>query len=251
MNQEYIYINGNVVVKDENGKGKPINYQKKLDKILTKENTIELMKQELAGLELRKIKLELMQKEENQSTLKFEFRILPLLILSMSLIIPYVTSLQGDNPIFQTIFGTMHASTLLTIIMTSTVGLPLSIGFFLKGYQEYKKGQNDRKITETQIQCLEKQLEKEEKELIELQKVETKEQDLPKRFYESKINLTISENFVQNLLNTCRDCVLYQNKYTQYLQKGILEEKLKDSYKEPEIQLIKTYLEENQKVKRK
>ena len=44
MNKEYLDINGNIVVEDENGVKKPVEYRDNLDEVLIQENIIELMK---------------------------------------------------------------------------------------------------------------------------------------------------------------------------------------------------------------
>ena len=47
MNKEYIYIQGKVIVKDENGTQTSLEYYDNLDKVLIQENLIESMEDKI------------------------------------------------------------------------------------------------------------------------------------------------------------------------------------------------------------
>lgn len=49
MNKEYIYIDGKVIVEDENGNKNVMQYNDKIEEILIQENLMETMKKELTN----------------------------------------------------------------------------------------------------------------------------------------------------------------------------------------------------------
>ena len=57
MNKECIYINGNVLVEDENGRKKEMEYSDNIEEVLLQENLIEAMENESKKLTEEKEKL--------------------------------------------------------------------------------------------------------------------------------------------------------------------------------------------------
>ena len=51
MNKEYTYLDGKVIVEDENGKKRVTEYSDKLDEILVQENLIEVMENKLSEVD--------------------------------------------------------------------------------------------------------------------------------------------------------------------------------------------------------
>ena len=51
MNKEYIYINGKVIIEDEKGQKKEVDYYDNIEEILIQENVIEQIENEIEKIE--------------------------------------------------------------------------------------------------------------------------------------------------------------------------------------------------------
>lgn len=163
------------------------------------------------------------------------------------LIVPSVLAyLLGQKDVFSavtnTIFGKMKWSTLYMVTFTPFF-VPLGCLFELVDYKNYKDRKKKIRAKENQIEKLKEFLEIKKEELIKLKKDKTREHE-NREFRKEKIDNSLNENILNDLLSVSYDVGYNADKYYKYLQKGTLEKKLEKNYTEEGINFTKEYLEE-------
>lgn len=254
MNKEYTYLDGKVIVEDENGKKRVTEYSDKLDEILVQENLIEVMENRLSEVD-KKI-------QDDDSRLKKDKKgIFSPLIQSiiMTAFIPlFLKLLIGDiasmplglpGSAFEAIFGNVSISAFITVV--SGVLSTLLCGMFtLSNYSNYKELKRKLKGLGSEKKELEENLVIERQKLNELQeskqnKVET-EQFIVKKVDDKAILEGLKAYF-----RLYYDCGYNEDVYARYYMNGTLHKKLGRYYTETGIEEIESYLEENTNIKKR
>lgn len=233
MNKEYIYINGNVVVKDELGNQKPIEYSDNIDEILKKENIIEAIEN----------RLNVLRCSDNQfKKIKFKDFIPWLLIIlsSFFLIIPGYMILKSH---FEYIILSEKVISLIKgMFLFSGCTFFISIIHTIWYYVNFKitKSGNDK-----ELELLEKRLNIEKENLIKLKKDKTVTK-------ENKEFRVVKINSLEDLKKIRKYCDLYyklgilEKKYLKYYQENILTKKLSKYYNDEELKIIEDYFKEKE-----
>ena len=217
MNKECIYINGNVLVEDEHGKKKEVQYQDNIEEILYEENVIEIIENKRSELIDKKARMNLKLKKKTNNF----FRTILILSSIISAVIIPQTMISTTA-----LLGAFHVKDVMTIAL-----LIASVTFNVFDVaSERKEKENLRKETSA-ITC----------ELEFLYKQLVKELNNDKRKENIPEGLKISEITDRNLLENIKHNL---EQYYKYLENGILEEKLIDeNYTEeervPELKLKK------------
>ena len=233
MNKECIYINGNVLVEDENRKKKEVQYQDNIEEILYEENVIESIGNKRNELIYKKARINLKLKKKTNKV----FRIILILSSIISAVIIPQTMISTTA-----LLGVFHVKDVVTIAL-----LIASIAFnVFDVVSEKKEKENLRKETSAitcELEFLYKQLDKEKEKLEELNNNKTKE-NIPEGLKISKINdRDLLENIKHNLeLHYNLGYNLEQ--YYKYLEDGILEEKINEEYSQSDVDNAIEFLEE-------
>lgn len=254
MNKEYTYLDGKVIVEDENGKKRVTEYSDKLDEILVQENLIEVMENMLSEVD-KKI-------QDDDSRLKKDKKGIfsPLIqAIIMTVFIPlFLKLLIGDiasmplglpGSAFEAIFGNVSISAFITVV--SGVLSTLLCGMFtLSNYSNYKEPKRKLKGLGSEKKELEENLVIEIQKLNELQeskqnKVETEQ------FIVKKVDDKAILEGLKSYLQLYYDCGYNEDTYARYYMNGTLHKKLRKYYTETGIEEIESYLEENTDVKKR
>lgn len=167
MNKEYIYIDGKVIISDENDYKVQSEYYDNLDKVLVQENLIETMEIRLQALEKES---ELYKKYNRKHYKPIYF---PTTALMSTIGAPIVISLLTGTNLFitpvDTIFGTISQAMAISIPI-SICFLPLSAGIEFDTYIDYKNSFKKEKGINSELDFLKKQIEKEKEYLESLNK---------------------------------------------------------------------------------
>lgn len=239
MNKEYTYIDGKVIIKDENGEQKPGEYYDNLDKVLVQENVIETMEDRIKVLETESEKY----KKENKK--RFIPIIFPLFAIAPALM-PVLLFLFGDFGIFvttvETVFGVMNKALFYTILF-SFLYLPLSVVALIQEYSEHKVSRKKAKGVTSELEFLRKQLVDEKQILDELKNDKTKNNE-NEEFRVVEVNDIDKLRMLKQFLELSYNLGYNEDKYFRYYQNGELENKLKKFCNEEEIQLANDYFQE-------
>lgn len=224
MNKEYNYVEGNIIVKNENGKERVLNYQDNIDKILVKENIIEKIQYDIGVYNYA------LGVNEVTKYLKYNKNKYFLNFLLPTVIVP-------------TIFACLNAGTFFVTIGTVIAvlqGAMLTICDIAKS-KELENHINALKII---IEKDEKMLAEETKKLDELKKDNTKEinNQLKTDIQFKQSNETEMSNLSK--LQQLYYVTGYDLKYLCKLDnKGTLDEFLHNEYNDNEIQIIREIVE--------
>ncbi len=240
MNKEYTYIDGKVIVSDENGNKVPMEYYDNLDEVLIQENLIETIEDKISYLENESNSY---KKNNKKHYIPF---VLPMSILILVFGVPALYSgLNNTNAYvstINTIFGSMNEA-VFSIGLCSITVLPLVSLFELDGYKKHRERLKEEKGVNSELDFLKEQLIKEKEHLIKLQN-DKKRDNENKEFRVVEVNdLERLRNF-RSHMNLFYDLGYNGEKYYKYLQEGKLETKLSKHYTELGIGVAKEYLEE-------
>jgi len=241
MNKDYIYIDGILIVEDENFKKRIVDYTDNFEEVLKQENLIETMKSEKVDLK-KKLDKCLEKKKDCKTDIKFSFI---LYVLFNAMIYFIYIKMFGTNPILIDTprFGIIDYKILHNVFLTSIATLIFGCTS-IKEYLKYKKTIKKENAINSELEFLEKELEIEKEKLEELND--------KKNVVWPTTGIKISEvNDKELLENLKKQLEFHYNigynsqKYYKYLENGILEEKLRDkNHTEEEIQSVIEYLEE-------
>ena len=238
MNKEYTYIDGKVIVKDENGTQNPIEYYDNLDEVLIQENLIETMEKKISKLE----------KESEDYKKHNKKHYIPIIFpfgLLATLIGPAYAYWLGNTDIYvssvNTIFGTMNEAVLYSCF--STLFLPILSLLELQMYHYYKNSKKDEKGINSELEFLKQQIIIEKQKLFELEKEKTKNRE-DKRFRSVKVEDLEELKALKSCLDLYYDLGYNGEKYYKYYLQGKLDNKLGRYYNDTGIEAAKEYLEE-------
>lgn len=167
MNRQYTYIDGKVVIEDENGIQRQEEYYDNLDEALVQENVIEESEKRLKKL----------QKEISEFKDK-KYIPYPLIASFIAIVLtPLITAaFSSVNPFTEqigTIIGNMNLASFMTTIMASWLApVGLVLNYFERKKHEHRKKSNNGKKKE--VKYLQYQLGIDKKKLAELKSKRTK-----------------------------------------------------------------------------
>lgn len=230
MNKEYIYKDGKIVVIDELGKLKNIDYSDNFNEILIKENLIEQM-------ELEHEKL-IKEKKHNKN---ISFKLLTKSVFCL-LTIPVVLIL------LPLITGVVEFVSLPIIGCIGATGIPVFLTIFL--IYEYNKTDNINKGIENQIKFLESKLNIERENLTKLKREKTKEDKIILVPVSKRVDDIQELKRLREQLIVYYNCGYYQARYQKYFKKRNSRKKLLKYYNEEQIKLAEEYLSNQNKQKK-
>ena len=240
MNKEYTYFDDKVIVSDEFGNQRQIEYCDNVDKILFHENVIETMEQKIEELEKKN------QKYKKIKSNKL-FCIVPLLGgIITSLIGPLVTiSILSNQSLTTLVNNTDYSNYILSLTgMILPFGILLGLTVSTFEYMQYLKEMKKANGINAELDYLRKEIVKEKEDLIILQNNKTKHQQ--------KTHAGVVK--IDNLLWLKRELEQYYqlgydiNKYNRYYRQGKLESKLPSNIN---INLAEEYICHKKLVKKK
>lgn len=204
MNKEYRYLDGKVIVKDENDQERIVEYSNKLNEILVQENKIEIVNNKLEALNE-----ELKQNKGVIILSNLMLKSLPILLLLTSLgagIYGWVTS-PSDQLIIALYNG-------ISTLLYGSIGYGVSAIYYSIVKRIYIK-QVDK--TETEIKITEKLKEYYEKQLTNLKETQLTI-DNPKISMNEPISLVTTTNNIENTIDETVDRI-YNNSLNQNSKK--------------------------------
>lgn len=248
MNKEYIYVDGKVILKDDLGNAKQIEYCDNLNDILIQENLIETMQNKIDKL-----------KEDSTQYKKCNKKFIPFMFIIgelFSLIIPtIILYLMGGIPAITCIINTAYGPLNLNLILTCLVNIitiPTFIGIEISNFSSHKEQEKIAMSIDSELDFLKKQIDIENTNLSNLKK-EIKKNNLKSGLEIKKINDSKVIKILESNAKLYRDCGYNGKKYYKYFKKGILSKKLIDKYTVEQIEKVEEYLEQKgpQLIKKK
>lgn len=240
MNKEYTYIDGKVIIKDENGNQTPVEYYDGLDEVLVQENVVETIENEIINLEKESLDY---KKYNKRHYIPFIF---PLIALMTTIGVPAMFYWLGHSAVYintiDTIFGPMNEALLYSSVF-STLFLPLAGLMEFIMYRQHKDRLKEEKGINSELEFLNKQIIEEKEHLVELKKEKTKNES-EKQFRVVKVDDLERLKALKSWLNLYYDLGYNGEKYYDYYQKGKLDTKLGKYYNDKGIEVAKEYLEE-------
>lgn len=247
MNKEYIYLDGKVVIEDEDGNKRLTDYSDKLDEILIQENLIETMEDNLSEIEQ-----EIIDTSDTIRKKKKSFYFMPIYGIAFISFIYLLfnnftaSSFELLNMPFLKIFGyNITGGFILTAFSSITCA-----SFLLFDCLEYKK-----------LKRYSNGLTSEKDKLAECL---SREQQKLNKMNESKNNIIKSEQFfvkqvddnatldeLESYLQLYFACGYNEDIYANYYINGILQKKLGRYYSKDRLDEIESYLKESKNVKKK
>ena len=235
MNKGYTYIDGKVIISDENGNHTQTEYYDNLDQVLVHENIIEEIE--------RKIKV-LTAKNERYKPKKY----IPFYLyagVGFAALTPLILSILTGTNLYlcDTTVGLGSISDGLIINMTlGMIFLPISSLFEIVNHSGYKQNVNRGNAINSELDFLNLELAKEKKILLKLKKEKTMNNRHSK--FESKQVDDKTEMKVLDRVSELNYVLGYfGKKYYHYYEQGKLDKVLKEYYSESEIALAKEYFE--------
>lgn len=237
MNKEYIYIDGKVIVKDENGNQTPIEYYDNLDEVLVQENLIETIENQILDLENESQKL----KKENKG--RYLPKLLLLTALLLLVIMPALFTYLGNIGLVSTsiLFGINKG--VLTSYLLSIVFLPIAALLDFTVYSNRKKSIKEEKGINSLLEFLKNRIVIEKENLVKLKQEKSREKE-NKEFRVVKVNDLEMLKIFRNNMELYFDLGYNGNKYYKYYQQNKLDAKLDKYYNDKGIEIAKKYLEE-------
>lgn len=235
MNKEYTYIDGKVIISDENDNKTQSEYYDNLDEVLVQENLIEFMEGKIHSLEKES------QLYKKNNVRRYIPVALPMTLL-LSTIGPSLLINNAFNTYVDTIFGTMNLALAAGIPITLSL-LPIGVGTELILYNEYKNSLKREKGINSELVFLKEQIVKEKESLDDLKLDRTRNNENTD-FRTVKVDDLQQLKVLRDYLNLYYNLGFNGEKYYQYYQDGKLDEKLQKYYSDTGIQLAKEYIEE-------
>lgn len=142
MNKEYIYVNGKVVIQDENGNKRLVDYNNNLDEILVQENLIENLEKNISKLELQK---KCFEKIKNKKRYIPWFFIIMFICLSIGL--PLYINLLIE------LAGAIWNNTITMVyLFLCTIGIWFAISIELSEFKKFKGFKKNAKGVEKALE---------------------------------------------------------------------------------------------------
>jgi len=238
MNKGYTYIDGKVIISDENGNHTQSEYYDNLDKVLVQENVIEEMESRIQELT-----------KESKKYPESKRRYKPLCLysaLGVILVSPCLFwALTGINPYLcsiDTAFGSVNQA-LFYALSGAVCALPLGSLFTWIDYSNFRESAKKGKGISSELEFLKLQIEKEKETLVNLQKEKTRDKENTE-FRSTQVDDKQQLEALRSYLELYYDLGSNREKYYRYYQQGKLDKKLQKYYNESGVELAKEYLEE-------
>ena len=249
MNKEYTYIDGKVIVEDENGNKKVREYNNKLDEILIQENIIEAMENQILILE------EESKYYKKNNSKRYIPIILPVGLLTIIIAPSVILSLAEGANVFTTMINTIFGPMSKVAVFTLAISVPLIslVSMFeLAFYTQHRDSQQKEKGVNSELEFLKKQIIIEKEKLASLQKEKIKKEE-KKEFKVVKVDDLQTLQALKNSLCLYFDLGYNGEKYYKYYLQGKLDRKLDKYYNDTGIEIAREYLGEKgpQLIKRK
>ena len=243
MNKGYRYLDGKILVSDEKGNYRIIDYHENLDQILLHENLLEFINNKINTLE-----------KEKNSYYEEDAKYFPeaaLLLTGGSLILsPVVAIIMGDPDSFTSLTMPLIGNVDFLIGFTSmifTVILPISAVFTTAEYESFDRSRRERRGINAQLKFLYSEREKEEKIISDLVNSRSKYTKI-KNFGSKTVQDEDKLAYYKDSLSLINDIAYYNKDFRKYYEKGNLYEKLNNNYPDSAIEYINNYFEEQDKA---
>ena len=239
MNKGYTYIDGKVIISDENGNHTQSEYYDNLDKVLVQENVIEEMESRIQKLTEETEKY---PEAKKRYIPKYLYTLLGAILIVPPLLLWVVT---GTNPYLgniDTVYGSVNPVLFFTLAAGAS-GLPLGSLFTLADYSNFKRRAKKGKGLNSELEFLKLQIEKEKETLASLQEEKTRDKENTE-FKSAQVNDKEQLEALRSYLGLYYVLGYDERKLSRLYQKGRLDEKLQKYYDETEIELAKKYLDE-------
>lgn len=225
MNKNYVYVDGNAIISDDEGNQKVIKYHDNLDEVLAKENVVESIEDKIEELEE-------MKSTETGYIGKHYFPALSITTLILTGIISIILGLEMDLAI-------------ITLLFLAMMGLTPAIFFDCHNYEKYKNLKKRRNGLAASIEYLKKQLEKEKQEFEDLSKNNKhKHNQVLERYKVVEIDDKHQLEDLEKYLTLYYVLAYDSDMYYRYYKKDRLDEKLSRYYNHEDIEKAEEYLEE-------
>lgn len=240
MNKEYTYVEGKVVVEDENGKKTLEDYYDNIDKVLIQENLIEF-------IELKIQELERQSKSYEKNNSKHYIPIIfPGTVLATTVGAPLLVNWLSEGVAFTTIMdtrlGPMSCAAAFSL-PAAVLMIPMAALMELSEYYSYKRSHKKEIGVKSELEFLEQFLDK-QKEVLEELKHDRKREQEKKEFRTVPVDYSKEKQSLLNLMNIYFDLGYNIEDYYKYFLNGKLEKKLQRHYNEPGIEIAKEFVEE-------
>lgn len=241
MNKSYIYLDGKVIIEDENNNKTLTEYYDNLDEVLIQENLIETMEKRIKELEQE------METYKNCSGKRYIPVILPFTILLSTIgtpiVIKFLTGFEPFNYPIDTAFGTTNLAMCMIPIVLSISTIPFGALAEICQYITYKDSIKKEKAIISEMDFLNKEIEKGKEHLEKLKQEKVKNNENTE-FRTVKVNDLQYLEALKSYLKLYSDLGYNYEKYYHFYQEGQLDQKLEKLYSVKNIKLAKEYFEE-------
>ena len=229
MNKNSLYVNGKIIISDENGEQTTKTYIDNIKEILEKENLIEHLEKEKRNIINILYKLKT-RKSDN-------FFLIPIVFMLLMSIFIFLSPIKFNLGV-------------LAIYLATSAGITTAIfTVYLKWLKKYKNGLKNK------FNFLDKKLKIEEENLLQLKNDKSKDNEKNMKDYEFiKLNDKKDIREIDRQSNLYFDMGRHEKRLAKYYNLGMLKEKLQEMfeiYNENDINLVKNYLEEKGQAKAK
>lgn len=233
MNKECIYVNGKVIVSDEIGNQKVIDYFDSIDKLLLQENIIEMMDNTI-----KEINEQLSKYNDNKFKPYNTYILSGLTVLFLNII----THINKYPTFIKTQYGNFNKALLYEISCLLFI-LPCIISCFKSEYDKFVEIKNILNGLKIELRFL---LDQYPAECEELQNIFDNQtlNNIPKNYESIKIDNDVLDN-LKSLEDLHFDIGYNFNNYYNYYINNTLSKNLSSKYTEDGIDIIKDFFEEN------
>ena len=239
MNKGYTYIDGKVIISDENGNHTQSEYYDNLDQILVQENVIEEMESRIQKLTKE---VEKYPEAKKRYIPMYLYSVLGVILIAPPLL---VWTLTGINPYLgniDTVFGSVNQVLFLTLA-TGSCALPLGLVFTLTDYSKFRDRAKRGKGLNSELEFLKLQIDKEKETLVRLKEEKTRNNENTE-FRSTQVNDKQQLEALRSYSELYYVLGYDEKKLSRLYKKGKLDEKLHKYYDDAEIELAKKHLEE-------
>ncbi len=229
MNKNSMYVNGKIIISDENGEQTTKTYTDNIKEILEKENLIEHLETEKGNIINILYKLKT-RKSDN-------FFLIPLVFMLLMTIFIFLSPIKFNLGI-------------LAIYLATSAGITAAIfTVYLKWLKKYKNGLKNK------FNFLDKELKIEEENLLQLKNDKSKDNEKNMKDYEFiKLNDKKDIREIDRQSNLYFDIGRHEKRLAKYYNLGMLKKylnKIFESYNDSDIGQVENYLKEKCQAKAK
>lgn len=244
MNRDYTYLDGKVIISDENNNKKQSDYYDNLDEVLAQENLIETMEKKIQELEEKSAHY----KKHNKKHFIPAFSIAAGLIsvISTPIMVNWFKHFDSLAVAQDTIFGPMSGALIVSLAVPLTLTCA-GIAGDLFMHSLHKNWTNTEKGINCELNFLKSQIVKEKEALENLKKDKSKENESTE-FRTVKVDDLQRLKNLRNWLSFYYDLGYNGKKYYRYYRQGTFDSKLQRYYNDSERQIAKKHMEEKGKA---